>query len=154
MQGTQVRSLVLEDSTCHRATKAMYRNCWACGPQLERSHMRQWRSCMLQLRPSDTAKEIECLHASDSFTTPWTVARQPPLFMEFSKQEYWSELSSYSRGASRSRDQTHVFCIGRRILYHWATWEAPNKVLMDLKNIQDLSAFVCVTSSPPTMTRE
>ena len=24
----------------------------------------------------------------------------------------------------RKRDQTHVSCIGRQILYHWATWEA------------------------------
>ena len=24
--------------------------------------------------------------------TPWTVARQAPLSMEFSRQEYWSEL--------------------------------------------------------------
>ena len=29
----------------------------------------------------------------------------------------------FSRGSSQSRDQTHVFCIGRRVLYHWATWE-------------------------------
>ena len=27
---------------------------------------------------------------SDSFATPWTVAHQPPLSMEFSRQEYWS----------------------------------------------------------------
>jgi len=26
------------------------------------------------------------------FVTPWTVAHQVPLSMEFSKQEYWSEL--------------------------------------------------------------
>ena len=26
------------------------------------------------------------------FVTPWTVARLAPLSMEFSKQEYWSEL--------------------------------------------------------------
>ena len=26
------------------------------------------------------------------FSTPWTVARQAPLFMGFSRQEYWSEL--------------------------------------------------------------
>ena len=26
------------------------------------------------------------------FVTPWTVARQTPLSMEFSKQEYWSWL--------------------------------------------------------------
>ena len=33
-----------------------------------------------------------------------------------------------SRGSSRPRDWTHVSCvscIGRRILYHCATWEAP-----------------------------
>ena len=29
---------------------------------------------------------------SDSFATPWTVARQAPLSMEFSRQEYWSAL--------------------------------------------------------------
>ena len=33
----------------------------------------------------------------------------------------------FSRGSSQSRDQTSVFCIGRQILYHWATREAlPN----------------------------
>ena len=26
------------------------------------------------------------------FATPWTVARQAPLLMEFSRQEYWSRL--------------------------------------------------------------
>ena len=29
---------------------------------------------------------------SDSFATPWTVARQAPLSMGFPKQEYWSGL--------------------------------------------------------------
>ena len=34
---------------------------------------------------------------------------------------------SYSRRASRPRDRTHiscVSCVGRRVLYPWATWEA------------------------------
>ena len=31
---------------------------------------------------------------------------------------------SFSRGSSPFRDWTHVFCIGRQILYHWATLEA------------------------------
>ena len=34
MQGTRVRSLVLEDPTCGRATKPMHRNYWACVLQL------------------------------------------------------------------------------------------------------------------------
>ena len=29
---------------------------------------------------------------SDSFATPWTVARQAPLSMGFPRQEYWSGL--------------------------------------------------------------
>ena len=35
---------------------------------------------------------------------------------------------SYSRGSSPPRDQTCISCIshiGRQILYHWATWDAP-----------------------------
>ena len=33
-----------------------------------------------------------CLVVSDSFATPWIVAPQAPLSMEFSRQEYWSGL--------------------------------------------------------------
>ena len=29
---------------------------------------------------------------SDSFATPWTIARQAPLSMGFSRQEYWNRL--------------------------------------------------------------
>ena len=35
---------------------------------------------------------------------------------------------SFSRGSSQPRDWTSVSCIGRQILYHWATWEAQNAV--------------------------
>ena len=28
---------------------------------------------------------------------------------------------SFSKGSSPPKDQTHVFCIGRKILYHWAS---------------------------------
>ena len=31
---------------------------------------------------------------------------------------------SLSRGSSWHRDWTHISCIGRWFLYHWATWEA------------------------------
>ena len=31
---------------------------------------------------------------------------------------------SYFMGSSWPRDRSHVSCSGRRILYHWATWEA------------------------------
>ena len=38
----------------------------------------------------------------------------------------WVAISS-SRGSSRPRDRTQAFCsscTGRRVLYHWAIWEA------------------------------
>ena len=37
----------------------------------------------------------------------------------------WVAISS-SRGSSQPRDQTRVSCIGRLILYYWATWKGPN----------------------------
>ena len=43
----------------------------------------------------------------------------------------WVAISS-SRGCSWLRDQTHIFCIGRPILYHWAIWEAQQKRLETL----------------------
>ena len=36
--------------------------------------------------------EQACSVVSNSFATPWTVACQVPLSMEFSRQEYWSGL--------------------------------------------------------------
>ena len=52
----------------------------------------------------------------------------------------WVVISS-SRGSSWSRDRTLVSCIGKQILYHWATWEALckpcccNNVKLILENI-------------------
>ena len=35
---------------------------------------------------------FSCQVASDSLLSPWTVARQAPLSLGFSRQEYWSGL--------------------------------------------------------------
>ena len=35
---------------------------------------------------------LNCFRRIQLFATPWTVARQPPLSMAFSRQEYWSGL--------------------------------------------------------------
>ena len=61
----------------------------------------------------------------NSFVTPWTVVHQAPLSIRFPRQELlkWSAVS-FSRGSSQLRDQTHIFCIGRRIPWHWDTREA------------------------------
>ena len=53
-----------------------------------------------------------CSVMSYSFATPWTVACQAPLSMEFSRPEYWSVLPFLSaRESSQPKDQTWVSCI-------------------------------------------
>ena len=47
---------------------------------------------------------------------------------------------SFFRGSSQPRDWTHIFCIERQILYHWATREA-----------QSYYQFSSVTQSCPTL---
>ena len=60
-----------------------------------------------------------CLLAQScpTFLTPWTVARQVPLFMGFSRQEYWSGLPFPSLGdlSNPGMEPTP----GRWILYGW-----------------------------------
>ena len=49
---------------------------------------------------------LSCVHLTSQcvlshiqlFATPWTVVYQAPLSMVFSKQEYWSGLSSFLQG--------------------------------------------------------
>ena len=65
------------------------------------------------------------LVGSDS-CDPIDFSHQAPLSMEFFKQEYWSRLPFPApRESSWPRDWTCTSCIGRWILYYWATWEPP-----------------------------
>ena len=59
--------------------------------------------------------------------TPWTVACQAPLSLEFSRQEYWSGLPF--RGSSWPRDQSQVSCIAGRFFTVWAIREAPVRTI-------------------------
>ena len=59
---------------------------------------------------------------------PVDCSPQTPLVHEISQARIleWITISS-SRGPSRARDRTRISrisCFGRRILYHWAIWEA------------------------------
>ena len=64
-----------------------------------------------------------CLVAKSCQTlvTPWTVAHLALLSVGFSRQEYWSGLPFSSVG-DLLNSGTKPF-IGRRVLYHWVTWE-------------------------------
>ena len=70
-----------------------------------------------------------CVHAQSFsrvwlFATPWPVAHQAPLPMDFSRQEYWSGLPLPTPGDLQPRDWTRVSFTGWQILYHQAIWEA------------------------------
>ena len=85
---------------------------------------------------------------SNSFVTPWTVARQAPLSVGFPRQKYWSGLPfPFSKGSAWPRDQTQVSCIsstGRQILYHRATREAHKIPLAPaFMSSQNGQAFAC-----------
>ena len=71
--------------------------------------------------------------------TPWTVAQQAPLSMDFPGKKKGVGSISFSRNSSQPRDWTRVSsdsCIGRWVLNHWATWEA--QVSCDAAIILDL----------------
>ena len=64
---------------------------------------------------------------SHSFVTPWTAARQPSLSHGIYQARVLKWLPLPSPGIFLTQGWNPVFCascIGRRILYHWATWEA------------------------------
>ena len=104
----------------------------------------EWVSCTFQgmggiqcriLRVSSGARWLECvcvcvqlLSHVQLFVTAWTIAYQAPLSMGFSQARIleWVAIFS-SRASSWPRNQicfSCISCIDRRILNHWAPWEA------------------------------
>ena len=61
---------------------------------------------------------------SDS-ASPWTVACQAHGTSQTRILE--GVDISFSRESSWCRDRTRVSCIGRQMLYHWATWDAQQR---------------------------
>ena len=62
------------------------------------------------------------------FVTPWTAACQAPLSVEFSQQEYWSELPFPPPGAILASGIKAITlaspALAGRFFYHCATCEA------------------------------
>ena len=84
--------------------------------------------------------------------TPWTVARQAPLSMGFSRQAYLCccchvHCHALLQGSSRPRDGTHiscVSCIAGGFFTTSATWEAPWDILLV---IQVIHIYAYVTAA-------
>ena len=55
-------------------------------------------TCVTQDSVWNTVGVCYSLSSVQLYVTPWTVAQQAPLSMEFSRQEYWSELPFPSPG--------------------------------------------------------
>ena len=50
------------------------------------------------------------------FVTPWTVARQAPLSMGLSRQEYWRRLPCPLQGIFLTQGSNHISCTVGRFL--------------------------------------
>ena len=62
--------------------------------------------------PRDYCCSLVTKSLFDFFATPWTVALQAPLSIEFPRQEYWSGLwFPSSRASSLPSNRTHFSCI-------------------------------------------
>ena len=59
------------------------------------------------------------------FVTPWTIAHQASLSMGFSRQQYWSGCNFLLQGIFPTQGLNLHLLLGRWVLYHWATREAP-----------------------------
>ena len=95
--------------------------------------------------PSDRAlgvisEERSCvcvLSPVQLFKTPWTVACQAPLSMEFSRQEYWSGLPCPPLGDLPNLGIEHPSLMSPVLaggfLTTSSTWEAPREIMEILK---------------------
>ena len=82
----------------------------------------------------DCGRVLSCFSRVQLFVTPWTVAHQAPLSME------WVAVPS-SRGSSWPRDQTHVpyvSCIGRQVLYYSCRLGSPRLAIKGKRNLKEL----------------
>ena len=77
------------------------------------------------------------------FVTPWTLAHKVPLSMKFSRQEYWNGLPFPSPGDLLNPGTEFtvccVSCIGRCILYNWATRKFHILPSVQFSSVQSLS---------------
>ena len=84
-----------------------------------------WRPKWLRQRMTCWSWLCSCSGTSDSLSAPWTVARQAPVSVGFSRLEFWSGLPFPPPGGLPDPGiRTCIPCIGRRILHHWAPGKA------------------------------
>ena len=83
----------------------------------------------LSLRISKSFPKVctQLLSHVQLFVTPWTVAHQAPLFMEFSSQEYWSRLPFPSPGDLPNPGIEHACLVSSALAGGFLTSAPPGK---------------------------
>ena len=85
------------------------------------------------------------------YATLWTISCQAPLSMRFSRQEYWSELTSPPPGdlpnPGIEPGVSQVSCIGRWVLYHQHLLRSSPLVVYDSKVLKK-PIFVILMQTP------
>ena len=97
------------------------------------------------LPPSTSSCLCPCvLSCVQVFVTPRTVARQAPLSMEFSRQEYWRGCHALRQGIFLTQGLNPVPCIaGRFFTIQWSPLPAMSTLL------QKGPSCACEPTSPP-----
>ena len=97
------------------------------------------------------------------FVTPWTIAPQAPLFMGFSRQEYWSGLPFCSPGDLLDQGSIPGLPHCRRVFYHLSHLGSPGtgRLAWLVKSGStlppgvavglDLPGILCFPASPRTL---
>ena len=82
------------------------------------------RLILYRLSHQEANKKWKSLSSIQLFATPWTVAGQASLSMQFSRQEYWIGLPFHSPGDFPDPGiRTQISCIAGRFFTIWATKE-------------------------------
>ena len=109
----------------------------------------QLRACCLLLLL------FSCSVASDSFATPWTIARQALLSMGFSWQEYWSGLPCPSPRDLLNPGTEPTSLVSPELAGRFCTTEPPGKPLITIhfyiNEIILYIIFFILTLSPNNM---
>ena len=82
------------------------------------------KSWVSEIRELAGGRCSQLLPGVQLFETPWNVACQAPLSMDFLQARILEQVAiPSSRGSAQPRDQTQVFCIAGRFFTVWATRE-------------------------------
>ena len=96
---------------------------WLQSPSVTTYAMCMYVHTHINILYRETCVLAQLFRGSCLFTSPWIVVRQAPLFMRFSRQEYWSGLPFPSLDNFPTPGiepaSLAVSCFGRQILYHW-----------------------------------